>query len=179
MVPMPLLIVLALMALPFLEICLIILVGQQIGVAWTIAALFLLSASGLLVLRGAGTKAFREADETMRTGVPPQGGLLDTLMTMVGGILLLTPGFVTDVVGLFVVLPFTRPLARGALSQFVARRLVTPYAGPGGVADGPFGTGRTRRPGPGPDREGPVVRGDVVDPGPEEGPDAGPRSGPA
>ncbi|WP_046468215.1 FxsA family protein [Allosalinactinospora lopnorensis] len=120
---MPLLIVLALMALPFLEIWLIILAGQQIGVAWTIAALFLLSASGLLVLRGAGTKAFREADETMRTGVPPQGSLLDTLMTLVGGILLLTPGFITGAVGAVLALPFTRPALKWAFIGWAERRI--------------------------------------------------------
>ncbi|MDA8371549.1 MAG: FxsA family protein [Nocardiopsaceae bacterium] len=120
---MPLLIVIALMALPFLEIWLMILVGQQIGVAWTIAALFALSASGLLVLRGAGTKAFRDADEAMRTGVPPQGGLLDTLMLMVGGILLLIPGFVTAAVGTVLALPFTRPALRWVFTAWAERRI--------------------------------------------------------
>jgi len=120
---MPLLIVIALMALPFLEIWLMILVGQQIGVAWTIALLFALSAAGLLVLRTAGTKTFREADQAMRTGAPPQGGLLDTLMLMVGGILLLTPGFVTAVLGAVMALPFTRPLLRWAFTGWAERRI--------------------------------------------------------
>lgn len=120
---MPLLIVIALMALPFLEIWLMILVGQQIGVAWTIALLFALSAAGLFVLRSAGTKTFREADQAMRTGTPPQGGLLDTLMLMVGGILLLTPGFVTAVLGAVMVLPFTRPLLRWAFTAWAERRI--------------------------------------------------------
>ncbi|ASU83722.1 exlusion protein FxsA [Nocardiopsis gilva YIM 90087] len=120
---MPLLIVLALMALPFLEIWLMILVGSQIGVPWTIAALFLLSASGVVALRGAGTKAFREADEAMRTGAPPQGGLLDTLMVMVGGILLITPGFLTGAVGAVLALPFTRPALRWAFIAWAERRI--------------------------------------------------------
>ncbi|QBI54182.1 FxsA family protein [Streptomonospora litoralis] len=120
---MPLLIVIALMALPFLEIWLMILVGQQIGVAWTIALLFALSAAGVVVLRSAGTKTFREADAAMRTGTPPQGGLLDTLMLMVGGILLLTPGFVTAALGAVMALPFTRPALRWAFTGWAERRV--------------------------------------------------------
>ncbi|MUL44163.1 FxsA family protein [Streptomonospora sp. PA3] len=120
---MPLLIVIALMALPFLEIWLMILVGQQIGVAWTIALLFALSAAGVVVLRRAGTKTFREADAAMRTGRPPQGGLLDTLMVMVGGILLITPGFVTAALGALMALPFTRPALRWAFTGWAERRI--------------------------------------------------------
>ncbi|MDT0302694.1 FxsA family protein [Streptomonospora wellingtoniae] len=120
---MPLLIVIALMALPFLEIWLMILVGQQIGVAWTIALLFALSAAGVLVLRSAGTKTFREADQAMRTGKRPEGGLLDTLMLMVGGILLLTPGFVTAALGAVMALPFTRPALRWAFTGWAERRI--------------------------------------------------------
>ncbi len=71
---------------------------------------------------------------------------------LIGGTLLLTPGFTTDVVGALLVLPVTRPLFRGLLARAVASRIVVP--GRGFPGDG-------RRPGP-------VVRGDVVDPG--EGP---------
>ncbi|GAA4920559.1 FxsA family protein [Streptomonospora salina] len=120
---MPLLIVIALMALPFLEIWLMIMVGQQIGVAWTVALLFALSAAGVVVLRSAGTKTFREANEAMRTGSPPQSGLLDTLMLMVGGILLLTPGFVTAAFGAVMALPFTRPALRWAFAAWAERRV--------------------------------------------------------
>src|SRR5690625_2622190 len=100
-----------------------ILFGQQIGVDWTIALLFAPSSAGLLVLRTAGTKTVREADQAMRTGAPPQGGLLDTLMLMVGGILLLTPGFVTAVLGAVMALPFTRPLLRWAFTGWAERRI--------------------------------------------------------
>lgn len=120
---LPLLIVISLMALPFLEIWLMILVGQTIGVAWTIGLLFVLSAAGVVVLRRAGTKTFREADAAMRTGQPPQRSLLDTLMLMVGGILLLTPGFVTAVLGAVMALPFTRPALRWAFTAWAERRI--------------------------------------------------------
>jgi UPF0716 protein FxsA len=68
---------------------------------------------------------------------------------------MLSPGFLLDAVGILLILPFTRPVARRVLTRVVERRLVVVPLG------GPFGPGNGDRPGPGP--EGPVVRGDVVD----------------
>jgi UPF0716 protein FxsA len=65
---------------------------------------------------------------------------------------MLSPGFVTDVLGILLLLPFTRPVFRRLLAAAVGRRLVA------GVVGGPMGA--TKRPAPG---AGPVVRGDVVD----------------
>lgn len=120
---MPLLTVLALMALPFLEVWLMIVVGGSIGVPWTLAALVSLMILGVAVLRRAGTKAFRDADEAMRTGQQPRGGVLDPLMLMAGGILLAIPGFLTAALGLLLVLPFTRPLLRWVFVGWAERRM--------------------------------------------------------
>ncbi|WP_344970074.1 FxsA family protein [Salinactinospora qingdaonensis] len=120
---MPLLIAMALLALPFLEIWLMIVIGQQIGAGVTIAALFAASLGGALVVRHAGTRAYRDAEEAIRTGTPPAGGVLDTLMLFVGGILLAIPGFVTAAVGLVLALPFTRPALRWLFSAWAKRRV--------------------------------------------------------
>ncbi|WDZ93214.1 FxsA family protein [Nocardiopsis sp. HUAS JQ3] len=155
---MPLLTVLALMALPFLEVWLMIVVGGWIGVPWTLAALVSLMVLGVAVLRRAGTRAFRDADQAMRSGEQPRGGLLDPLMLMAGGILLVIPGFITAVLGLLMVLPFTRPVLRWAFASWAQRRVrrmqermneefvvrgSTAPGGPGaGPAAGPFGPGQ-------------------------------------
>ena len=68
---------------------------------------------------------------------------------------MLTPGFVTDAVGILLILPFTRPAFRRLLTGVVTRRLLVMGPAPG----------RTRRPGPAP--QGPVVPGEVVDDDPE------------
>ncbi|MFC7327157.1 FxsA family protein [Marinactinospora rubrisoli] len=160
---MPLLAVLALMALPFLEIWVMILIGQQIGVAWTILALFATTVAGVLVTRRAGTRAFRDADEAMRTGTPPRGGLLDTLMLFVGGVLLTVPGFITGLVGLVLALPVTRPALRWAFTAWARRRMARMTADPGGVRVGvrvpgqPHGEPPAARPG-----EGTVIQGRVI-----------------
>ncbi len=123
---MPLLIVLALMALPFLEVALMIWVGGQIGVPWTLAALVSLMILGVAVLRHTG-RAFREvveqADEAMRTGEQPRKGLLDPLMLMAGGVLLVIPGFLTAAVGILLATPLTRPALRWVFAGWAARRM--------------------------------------------------------
>ena len=88
----------------------------------------------------------------------PHKELADGALVLIGGTLLLTPGFVTDVLGALLVLPLTRPAFRGLLARFVAARVVVGVPGPLGGAG--FGPGTARRPGT---DQGPVVRGDVVD----------------
>lgn len=181
---MPLLTVLALMALPFLEVWLMIVVGGSIGVPWTLAALVSLMLLGVSVLRRAGTKAFRDADEAMRTGQQARGGMLDPLMLMAGGVLLVIPGFLTATLGLLLVLPFTRPLLRWVFVGWAERRMRkmqdrmeermadhgmrVPNQAPGGpfgstAGSDPFGTrssGRTEGPGEEPPRsQGRTIQG--------------------
>jgi UPF0716 protein FxsA len=92
----------------------------------------------------------------LQSGRMPARELADSALILIGGTLMLSPGFLLDAVGLLLILPFTRPVARGLLTRVVERRLVVvPSFG------GPFGPGNDNRPGPGP--EGPIVRGDVVD----------------
>ena len=123
---MPLLTVLALMALPFLEVWLMIVVGGQIGALWTVAALISLMILGMAVLRHSG-RAFRgvltEADEAMRDGEQPRKGVLDPLMLMAGGALLVVPGFITAALGLLLATPVTRPLLRWAFTGWAERRM--------------------------------------------------------
>jgi UPF0716 protein FxsA len=90
----------------------------------------------------------------------PATELADGALILVGGTLLITPGFITDVVGLVVILPLTRPLARRALAGVVARRLTVMATSPRG------GSWQSPPSGPGaaPPRRGPdVVPGEVVD----------------
>lgn len=167
---MPLLIVIALMALPFLEIWIMVLAAGQIGVPWTIAALFALTLTGVFVVRRAGTRAFRDTDEAMRTGKEPERGLLDTLMVLVGGILLITPGFITAVLGALLALPVTRPALRWAFQGWARRRMEKMRSRMD--ADLTAMGVRTRRPDDGRPGSGTVIKGTVVEPDePSHGPD--------
>lgn len=169
------LVALLLFGIPLLELYVLIQVGQLIGVWWTI---LLLIADGILggwLIRHEGSRAFRALTEALSSGRMPAKELADGILILTGGILLLAPGFVLDVVGLVLVLPFTRPLARGALSKVVATKLLAGMAGPlGGMAGaGQGGAGQGRgapwdgeRPRPG--SQGPVVEGEVIPEDPDD-----------
>jgi UPF0716 protein FxsA len=136
-----------LLVVPVVEIAAIIAVGRFIGGWQTLVLLLVESALGAWVVRREGARAWRALTTALNSGQMPSRQLADAALVLVGGTLLLTPGFVTDVVGFFFILPFTRPVARRLLEAAVARRLL------GGVF-----RGRGGGPGSGPD----VIQGEVL-----------------
>ena len=92
---------------------------------WTVLLLIFESLLGAWLVKREGRRAWRALQETLETRPDARASeLADAALVLVGGTLLLTPGFVTDVFGFFLVLPFTRPLARRVLGFVVARRIV-------------------------------------------------------
>lgn len=125
--------------LPILEIYVIIQVGQVIGAVPTILLLIFESILGGWLLKHQGGRAWRALQDTLAQGRMPGKELADAALVLIGGTLLLTPGFVTDIFGFFFVLPFTRPLARGLLMAYAARRvvMVAPMTGFGPTTEPP------------------------------------------
>ena len=110
--------------LPILEIYVIVKVGEAIGAWPTVGLLILESAIGLWVVKREGRRAFRALSDAIGRGELPSRELADAIVVLIGGFLLITPGFVTDVIGFFFVLPLTRPIARRLLGAIVSRRLL-------------------------------------------------------
>jgi len=119
---MPLILFALFIGLPILEIYVIIQVGQQIGAIPTLLLLIAESVFGAWLVKREGRRAWIALNEAFRTGQLPGRQLGDAALVLIGGTLLLTPGFVTDVFGFFFVLPFTRPIARKLLGAVIARR---------------------------------------------------------
>jgi UPF0716 protein FxsA len=117
------LVVVTLVVVPILEVWLLIQVGQQIGVVWTLAILVVEALLGGWLLRREGRRAWSALNESFGTGRMPTRELTDAALVLVGGVLLMLPGFATDLIGLFCLLPFTRPLARRLLGWLVAGRV--------------------------------------------------------
>jgi UPF0716 protein FxsA len=159
---MPWFVALLLLVVPILEIYVIIQIGQVIGGWPTVGLLIVESALGAWLIKREGRRAWNALQSSLQTGKMPGRELADGALVLIGGTLLLTPGFVTDIFGFFFVLPFTRPLARRGLSAFLGRRFSTQLGGANltGFMPGPGGAGPTR-PGPASDD---VIKGEVIDP---------------
>jgi UPF0716 protein FxsA len=158
--------VVALLVVPIVEIAVIVAVGQAIGGWWTVLLLLATSVLGAWVIRREGGKAWRALGQALRSGRMPARELADGVVVLAGGTLLLLPGFVTDALGLVLVLPVTRPVARRLLEAVISRHLIASaerFGGPAVTAQ-PGWDGTT--PPSGPTRSTSseeVVEGEIVD----------------
>jgi UPF0716 protein FxsA len=120
--PLVLLVVL-LVAVPIFEIWLLIKVGHQLGLLPTVLILVAQAVIGVLLMRHEGSRAWKALNDAFTEGKVPTGELADAALILVGGVLLILPGFLTDIVGFLFLLRWTRPLARKMIAFFVARRI--------------------------------------------------------
>src|SRR4051794_21256300 len=125
---LPLLLLLFLIV-PIAELAIIIQVGQAIGVWWTIALLIGDSLLGAWLMRSQGRAAWRRFNAAMGSGRVPAREVLDGVLVIFGGALLLTPGFISDILGILLLLPPTRAIARRVLVRRFAHRMVMSVAG--------------------------------------------------
>lgn len=109
---------------PIVEIWAIIQIGSLIGVWPTIALLIADAVLGSLLLRHQGRGAWRRFNEALAQRRFPGREAADGLLIAIGGTLLLTPGFVTDVFGLILLVPPTRAIARRLMRGYAGRRFV-------------------------------------------------------
>jgi UPF0716 protein FxsA len=107
----------AVLALPLIEIALFIVVGQAIGLVPTLLGVLLTGLIGALVLRWQGVAALREMQFRMQRGEMPARQMGDAMLIGLGGVLLLLPGYFTDLVGLLLLLPVTRELIYRLLAR--------------------------------------------------------------
>jgi UPF0716 protein FxsA len=156
--------VLLFVVVPIIELFVIIQVGEAIGVLPTIALLVADSILGSMLMRSQGRVAWARFNAALAEGRIPHREVLDGALVIFGGALLLTPGFVTDVLGIILLLPPTRALVRGLVARRLLPRIViSRFGAPAAAAAAAAGTARPgggrpgggrRRPGGGADVEG-------------------------
>lgn len=134
------LLVVVFIVVPIVELYVIIQIGGLIGVLPTLALLLADALLGSLLLRHQGRGAWRRFNQALAERRFPGREVADGLMIAIGGTLLLTPGFVTDIFGVLLLLPPTRAIARGLLRRYAAHRFVV--VGVGGMG----GMGKAPRP---------------------------------
>ena len=113
---------------PVAELYVIYQVGDAIGVLWTFLLLAADSLLGSLLLRSQGRAVWRRFNENLSQGRMPHREVIDGVLVIFGGAFLITPGFLTDIVGLTLLVPPTRAVVRRFLVRRLGRRVL--------VADG-------------------------------------------
>lgn len=149
-------VLLILLVVGFVELTVLVVVGNAIGVLATLGLLILASLAGAALLRREGTRTLVAFNEALRTRRPPHREVIDGMLLAAAGVLIVLPGFVSDVLGLLLLLPPTRALVRrrmlrsaesterGAPARFAPGAVIEGEVVEGEVVDKPS----TPRPGP-------------------------------
>jgi UPF0716 protein FxsA len=104
------------------EVAAAVAVASWLGVGWMFLALFGISLLGALLLRREGPRAWRSFQAAVTEGRPPGREALDGVLVLIGALLIVVPGFVTDVLGLLCLLPFSRRLVGRVLLGWALAR---------------------------------------------------------
>jgi UPF0716 protein FxsA len=139
------LLVIVFIVVPIAELYVIIKVGEAIGVLPTLALLFADAILGSLLLRHQGRGAWRRFNAALAQGRFPGREVADGVLIVIGGTLLLAPGFITDIVGLLLLIPPSRAIARSLLRRFTVGRFTVVGMPGGGRFGGPGGPQGGRR----------------------------------
>jgi UPF0716 protein FxsA len=137
---MPLFLIVLFIVVPIAELYVIIQVGQAIGIWPTLALLVADALLGSFLLKHQGRGAWQRFNQALAERRFPGREVVDGLLIVVGGTLLLAPGFLTDIVGLLLLIPPTRAIVRKLLRRFtLGRFVVMGVPGGGGSPRGPGG----------------------------------------
>lgn len=109
--------------LPLAELVILIQVGRAIGLLWTLALVIATGFLGATLARRQGLQAWRAIQAELNQGRMPGGTLVDGLLILIGGIVLLTPGILTDLAGFGLLLPTTRNALKRALRSRFERAI--------------------------------------------------------
>ncbi len=161
----PFVVRLAFVAYVIAEVALFVLAVRWLGGWVTLLLVLSTTLLGGWLIRNEGLRAFGAVNEAVQAGRAPGREVADTGVVLTGGLLLVLPGFLTDIAGLLAVLPPTRPLARRLLAR---ARLAGPrrQASPDGT--GPVIPGEVIDPAQDRRGNGPVIRGNVIESDPAD-----------
>jgi UPF0716 protein FxsA len=115
--------------IPIVELALLIQLGRWIGLVWTLVLVAATAVLGAALARRHGVQAWIAIRDELRAGRVPASALADGLLILVGGIVLLTPGLLTDLLGFALLLPVTRNAFKRSLRRRFERAVQRGDAG--------------------------------------------------
>ena len=153
--------ILALTIIPILELVMVIQVhgfvsdaiGDTEALALTVGTILVTGIIGANLARAQGLRLLVEAQQSLAQGRIPNEALIEGVLVIIGGALLLTPGYATDVLGFSLLLPMTRPIFRRALEGVIAK----------GVQNGSIHVMHPQRPSPTSQKRDDVIDVEAID----------------
>lgn len=108
---------------PIAELFLLLRIGSYAGFWPTLALVIATGFVGAWLARSEGRRVMKGWGDSLARGQVPEQGLLDGLLVLIAGVLLLTPGVLTDVFAMFLLVPFTRAIVRKRIRAWVEKRI--------------------------------------------------------
>ncbi|MBP1968875.1 UPF0716 protein FxsA [Virgibacillus natechei] len=112
---------LTLLIVSALEIGVFLWIGGLIGPLWVVLLIFLTGISGIMLAKQQGIEAWNRARISMNSGEPPTEYIIDGICIFIGAVFLFTPGFVTDIVGFMLVIPWTRSMFKNSIRKLIMK----------------------------------------------------------
>ncbi len=145
--------------MPMIEIMILLQVAENIGGWFTFSLVLITAFIGAQLVRQQGISTMLTARTKMASGTVPGQELVEGVLLLIAGVLLVTPGFVTDGIGFLFVLPMTRPaIARFLMSQFTVKAMHGGFQG-----DNPFGGNSQAKPQEKNRTDGDIIEGEYHD----------------
>lgn len=110
-------------ALPAIEIYVLLLSGHLIGIWFTLLLIIVTGVLGLFLAKRQGLETWRKAQEQIQYGYMPGNEIIDGICILIGGVFLVLPGLISDVMGILLLLPLTRNLLKPLVIRFIMNRI--------------------------------------------------------
>jgi UPF0716 protein FxsA len=108
---------------PIIELALLIEIGKYIGTTLTIIIIVTTGLAGAVLAKSQGAHVLRQLQFSIQNIQSPADPIIEGVLVLIGGLLLLTPGMLTDAIGFFVLFPFSRQFFRNIFKETILRRM--------------------------------------------------------
>ena len=108
---------------PAVELALLVYAGSKIGIPETLSIVIATAIAGAYLVRREGIGVLLRIQNELNQGTFPADSMLDGALVLVAGALLLTPGFITDIIGFLLVLPASRPMIKSVIVSLLKRHM--------------------------------------------------------
>lgn len=112
-----------LLVIPILELTIFLILGNYFGIAETLLMIIGTGIIGGILMKKQGLKVVQNVQQQIQNGVMPGDAIINGLSVLIGSILLLFPGFITDIVGVLILIPITRKLFKALLIRYLHRAI--------------------------------------------------------